>query len=77
MSANPHYTPVRLVYDQAARRAAKQISQGGAAAYNLPGCAYCGQPALATSAHQLHGDLMPPPGQPFGQGRIRVELTTH
>ncbi|MCE5259591.1 MAG: hypothetical protein LLG44_11140 [Chloroflexi bacterium] len=77
MSSDIRYTSVRLTYAQAALRAQRQFGKGGAAAYNLPGCAYCGADALATSLITLNGELKPPPDQPYGQGRIRVELTTH
>jgi len=77
MRTEARYHSVRLTYEQAYKRASRQFGKGGAAAYNLPGCIYCGADALATSLNLQSGDVAPPPEQPYGPGHIRVELTTH
>jgi hypothetical protein len=72
-----HYTDVTVTYAQAARRASRQFGKPGAAAYNIPGCAYCGGDALATSLQTLYGEVTAPPDQPHGGERLRVELAAH
>ncbi|NLV75348.1 MAG: hypothetical protein GXY52_11815 [Chloroflexi bacterium] len=65
-------TAVTITYKLAAARAKRLPATGGAAVYDLPTCAYCGKPALASSHAELRTTLTSPDARD-----VPVELITH